>query len=410
MKREKYGFLTLISTVIGTVIGSGIFFKTEEILKITNGNHTTGLVALILGGTVMVVCAIAMASLARGSDGVGLVGYAEETCGEGYARAVALFSAVFYLPSMTAVLARVSGEYFCSVLEIGGSVWTQTVVSSAMLIIAFAVNIGTPRLASGFQIGTTAVKLIPLLVICFFGGVLVLTEGGAFITTMTAEGLFPAVLSASFAYEGWVSVTALGGDGFKGKNIGRALLVGTGLVFLIYVVYYIALIIISGGSSAGAFERVLGGGGGKIMLGFVTISCLGALNGLAMSTVHGWRILTGLMKRREVSDPSGIAGLFISGLWLILELCLSLFEPARAYFYLDPAQASISVMYALYIPMFASSAFVKRRPFSLRYCLLILAAIAAATLVFIAGPVSYGHLMTVYTFIVAALMMTASSR
>ena len=36
--KKEYGLVTLMSAVIGTVIGSGIFFKTEEILNIINGN------------------------------------------------------------------------------------------------------------------------------------------------------------------------------------------------------------------------------------------------------------------------------------------------------------------------------------------------------------------------------------
>ena len=410
MKRDKYGLLTLVSTVVGTVIGSGIFFKTEEILEMTNGNYTTGLFALALGGAVMVICAFAMASLAKGSGGDGLVGYAEETCGEGYARAVAVFSAVFYLPSMTAVLARVGGEYLCSVLNVGGSVTLRCVASMALLMLSFFINILSPRLASGFQVGATAIKLIPLVFICFFGGVLVLTEGVGEAPVASANGLFPAVLSAAFAYEGWISVTALGGDGVNGKSIGKALLFGTAMVFFIYVLYYLALIKISGGSSAAAFERILGEQGGKIMLAFVAVSCLGALNGLTMSTIRGWSVLTRLIKRKGVSFNAGITALFISGLWLALDLFASTSASKYALFSLDPAEASISVMYALYFPMFISSACSKGKTFSLTNIFVLLTAAAASFLIFIAGPVSYGHLMTVYASIVAIVLMTASAR
>ena len=58
-----YGRLALICVVIGTVIGSGIFFKSEEILNMTNGNAFVGLLALAAGGGVMLICASAFASI-----------------------------------------------------------------------------------------------------------------------------------------------------------------------------------------------------------------------------------------------------------------------------------------------------------------------------------------------------------
>ena len=43
MQKEKYGFFTAVTMITGIVIGSGIFFKSDNILEYTNGNVTLGI-------------------------------------------------------------------------------------------------------------------------------------------------------------------------------------------------------------------------------------------------------------------------------------------------------------------------------------------------------------------------------
>ena len=46
---RKYGLLMAIAMVIGIVIGSGIFFKADDILVLTGGNVAIGCLVLIIG-------------------------------------------------------------------------------------------------------------------------------------------------------------------------------------------------------------------------------------------------------------------------------------------------------------------------------------------------------------------------
>lgn len=83
---KKYGLFTAICTVVGTVIGSGVFFKAEKILQETNGNLPIGILAWIIGGIIMVVCAYAFSLLATKHEKVsGIVDYAEAMVGKKYA-------------------------------------------------------------------------------------------------------------------------------------------------------------------------------------------------------------------------------------------------------------------------------------------------------------------------------------
>ena len=59
--KKKYGLLTAICLVVGTVIGSGVFFKAQDVLKMTGGNMITGILAWAITGLVMLACILAFA-------------------------------------------------------------------------------------------------------------------------------------------------------------------------------------------------------------------------------------------------------------------------------------------------------------------------------------------------------------
>jgi len=47
---QKYGFFMCFCMVVGTVVGTGIFFKNEGVYGLANGNGVLGLIAWIIGG------------------------------------------------------------------------------------------------------------------------------------------------------------------------------------------------------------------------------------------------------------------------------------------------------------------------------------------------------------------------
>jgi amino acid transporter len=106
----------------GIVIGSGVFFKAEKILKATGGNLPLGILAWIIGGAIMVVCAYTFSIMATRYEYVnGVVDYAEVAMGKKYGYYVAWFMATIYYPTLTSVLAWVSARTpaYCSILVTG---------------------------------------------------------------------------------------------------------------------------------------------------------------------------------------------------------------------------------------------------------------------------------------------------
>ena len=52
--KEKYGLFTAITMIIGICIGSGIFFKSDNILKATGGSISLGVLVFVLAAVAIV--------------------------------------------------------------------------------------------------------------------------------------------------------------------------------------------------------------------------------------------------------------------------------------------------------------------------------------------------------------------
>ena len=79
---KRYTLPVAIALVVGTVIGSGVFFKAEAVLTKTGGNLSVGILAFIIMGVVMIISACTFGVVAQSHEGVeGLVGYASASCG-----------------------------------------------------------------------------------------------------------------------------------------------------------------------------------------------------------------------------------------------------------------------------------------------------------------------------------------
>lgn len=399
---KKYGLMTAICTVVGTVIGSGVFFKAEKILTETGGNLPVGILAWILGGLIMVICAYAFSVLATKHEKVsGIVDYAEAMCGKKYAYFMGWFLAVFYYPTLTSVLAWVSARYLCvfinsflpqeAQLSIAGP--QCMTIAGFLLITIFALNSLAPKIAGKFQISATFIKLIPLFLMAIIGTIKGLTGDQLLIQNFmnvvnedisASSGLFKAVVATAFAYEGWICATSINAELKDAKkNLPKALVMGTLIIVAVYITYYIGLaggiensVIMAGGEAGAriAFSSVFGNFAGTALFLFVVISCLGTLNGLTLGCSRAFHAIgsRGLGPKSEIFKQVDVAtnmpgnssmmGLFISGIWLLYFYGANLDTPWFGLFSFDSSELPIITTYAMYIPIFISM-FIKGKEF-----------------------------------------------
>lgn len=65
---KRYTLPVAIALVVGTVIGSGVFFKAEAVLTKTGGNLSVGILAFIIMGIVMIISACTFGVVAQSHE------------------------------------------------------------------------------------------------------------------------------------------------------------------------------------------------------------------------------------------------------------------------------------------------------------------------------------------------------
>ena len=377
---RKYGLMTAICMVVGTVIGSGVFFKAQNVLAATDGNMPMGIAAWVITGLIMIICSAQFAVMATKYEKVnGVVDYAEATCGKSYAYYLAWFMVNVYYPSMTGVLAWVSARYFG--VMFGWSLVSAEVMALAgfFLVASYTMNALSPKLAGKFQVSATVIKLIPICLMAVVGTVVGFTNGTlpqnfAGVTEAvggSGGGLFAAVVATVFAYEGWIVTTSINAE-LKNpkKNLPIALVAGAAIVVAAYVLYYIGVaggattqVLIEEGATT-AFSNIFGQVGGVFLNICIVISCLGTLNGLMVGASRGMYALAArnegpkpemfsqVDKTTNMTSNSAIWGLFVCAFWFLFFYGANLTEKGWfGLFNFDSSELPIVTVYAMYIPM-----------------------------------------------------------
>ena len=122
MKEKGYGLFTTVAMIIGVVIGSGIFFKSDNILVATNGSIALGVLVFCIAAIAIIFGSLTISELAaRNSEAGGLIAYAEQSYNKSIACAFGWFQTFLYFPTLIAVVAYVAGIYICLLFGINGS-------------------------------------------------------------------------------------------------------------------------------------------------------------------------------------------------------------------------------------------------------------------------------------------------
>lgn len=445
--KEKYGLLTAIAMVVGIVIGSGVFFKAEKVLTATGGNQPLGILAWLIGGIIMIVCAYTFATMAtRYSYVNGLVDYAEVTLGNKYAYLVGWFMTIIYYPTLTSVLAWVSARYTC-VLFGWSIVGPQCLAIAAFyMCCSFALNALSPILAGKFQVSTTVIKLIPLYLMAIVGTIVGLSNGMTvenFATavipiTSTGTALFTAVVATAFAYEGWIIATSINAEIKNSKkNLPLALILGTLIIVLTYILYYVGLaggvtnsaLMESGESGAKlAFETIFSKVGGTALFVFIVISCLGTLNGLMLGNTRGMYALAvrnqgpkpelfkQVDKITNMPTNSSVFGLLLCGFWLLYFYGAVIVtipiapnaEPFASWFgpfSFDSSELPIVTIYASYIPIFIAMMIKEKELGAFKRFVMPILAVCGCLFMMVAAYFSHGVNVWYYLIVFAVVMV-----
>lgn len=407
---KKYGLWTTVAMVIGIVIGSGVFFKADNILMASGGDTKIALIAWLVGAVSMIFGALVFAECSnRFERSNGIVDYAESMVSEKFAYLIGWFNGVIYYPALAAVLAWVAANYTAVLFKQEGRfVWILSVV---YMIGIYLLNYYSPILSGKFQVASTAIKIIPLVSIAVVG-IIQGIKGGVMIenfATTTSQiaggnGFAAAVLGTAFAYEGWIIATTINGEiKDSKKNLPKALIFGSLAIVIIYVTYFLGIIgvipveaILQQGDNAvnAAAGAVFGSVGASLLTVFIIVSCLGTLNGLILGGSRGFYSLairgqgikpeffSKVDSRSDMPTKSAMANLFFVCIYLAIWYMnfAGLFPNGT---FVDISELPIALIYGIYIVIYIAFMIkMKDLSFIKRFVIPILALSGASIVVY----------------------------
>ena len=382
--KKQYGLWTGIAMVIGIVIGSGVFLKAGGVLALSGGDLKISILAWLVGGVIMVASGFCFAIFAsKITKYNGVVDYVEKSTNSKVGYFLAWLMTTFYYPIVTSIVALFAGSYFFKLigLNIGLTDWQNFLFAFVILILVVVLNYLSPLLSSKLQISATIIKLVPIAVIAIaglFSSLIVGNEFGIINAINTpAEGFDvnfgEAIKKTAFAYEGWVCATAINAElKDSKKDLPRSLVGGTVAILAFYIIYYVSLSAFLGNDGTitqdsnapiAVFESIMGKIGSTFFTFFIMVSCLGTVNGVAISCCRGMYTMScrgqgpapakfsKLGKNQSVSLLSCLYGLLcmilMLGVWYLAMHVVWLFK------YLGSMDEIVcAIIYAVYIAMY----------------------------------------------------------
>ena len=313
---RSLGLISSLSLVIGTVIGSGIFFKQAAVLDYAHSTNLA-LVAWLVGGLITMASGLTIAEIGSQMPHTGgLYVYLEKIYGKFWGFLAGWMQIIVYGPTLIAAL----GSYLATLLVAFFDLSKTSTPLLAVIVIALiaAFNLLSNRYGAAFQVITTVGKLLPIAAIIIFG--LLFGKANAFnqvATTsgsVTLNGFGMAILATLFAYDGWVLIANMGGE-IKNpqKLLPKAIVLGIGLVLIIYMlvtagifrVVPASLIHRLGDQAAAHFATIaFGQVGGKLLNIGIIISIAGCINGKVMTFP---RIMYAMAKNDELPFSKQLA-------------------------------------------------------------------------------------------------------
>lgn len=446
---KKYGLFTAICMVVGIVIGSGIFFKAKDVLVAAGGSSFYSIAAWIISGIIMAIIATTFAVMATKYEKInGAVDYAEAMCGRTYAYYVGWFMSLIYYPAMTAVLAWVSARYtlvLCGYIEAplfaldgatNSSLNSPECITIALLylILAYFINTIAPKIAGKFQVSSTLVKLVPIAFIAIVGTVIGVVNGNLasnFDPSSAPEmsgntGLFPAICSTIFAYEGWSVATSINSEMKDSKkNLPIALCVGSLIIVAAYTLYNVGILglanaetVTSGGTTV-AFNT-FGPVVSTVINAFVVVSCMGTLNGLMMGCSRGIYSLSArdegfapdvyaqVDKKTGMPHNAAVLSLFACALWFVYFIFAGggffPWDKVNEYGF-DSSELPIITLYAMYIPVLVAMMVKEKELHPVKRFVLPITSILGIGLILYATGVKHGMDIVWYLIVFGMIML-----
>ncbi len=380
----KYGLITTISMVVGSVIGVGIFLRAPQMALASGGNTTAILVAWLVSIIMVIPIVIIVsetASTLNESGGLQILG--EKTWGKRTGFAMGWTQTFFYIPTNIVIILYLAADYVCNVIGIHNPSQEMILIIAILLgVVLFVINLSSPKLGGYVQIIATFVKVIPLILIAILGfmyhGDMLSNLGldnnlndalNNNLSKSFIEQVAAVLPMALFSLEGWIFLCVITKEVKNpSKNIPISSIGGMLLVAALYVLFTMGsfqvatpgALATNGANLIDIANLLLGKFFASIINAFVLISAFGVANGNVLAlirapyslsksrTFFGSKYLERITKKNNVPMYAGILSMILVALYFIIPYMLYKSEGGTVYSMLiDCAVMIFFVYYAM---------------------------------------------------------------
>lgn len=216
--QKNLGLLATLSTVIGVVIGSGVFFKPQAVYTATNGAPGLGILAWILGGLITIAGGLTATEVSAAIPKTGgMMIYIEEIYGKRLGFLTGWMQTVLFFPGTIAACAVIFAQQASELLgSTSNNMKLVLPISLGIIILTSFLNTIGSSFGGYIQTIATIGKLVPLVLIIVFGFIKGSSTSifnpmvGSGVNTITTLGQI--LISTLFAYDGWINVGAIAGE------------------------------------------------------------------------------------------------------------------------------------------------------------------------------------------------------
>ena len=293
--QKSLGIAAALSTVVGMVIGGGVFFKPQSVYTLTGGAPGLGILAWIIAGIMTITAGLTAAEVSAAIPKTGgMMVYIEEIYGKKLGFLTGWMQTVLFFPATAAAIAVMFGQQAAILLNNPSLVMPMSI---GVILLVGILNTFGSKTSGTIQTVSTVCKLIPLVLIIVFGFIKGSGDNPV-MSPLVAEGISPMgiigqlLVAILFAYDGWINVGAIAGEMKNpGKDLPKAIIGGLSIVMAINVVINLAYLWVLPASELAQYaspasivaEKIFGPVGGKLINVGILVSVFGCLNGYLLT-------------------------------------------------------------------------------------------------------------------------------
>lgn len=316
--QKTLGMSAALSTVVGMVIGAGVFFKPQSVYMSTGGEPGLGVIAWVLAGIITITAGLTAAEVSAAIPKTGgMMIYIKEIYGDRLGFLTGWMQTVLFFPGTIAALGVIFAEQAVTLI---GKPSLMLPIAVGIILLVAALNTLGSKTGGAIQTVSTLCKLIPLILIMVFGFI----KGSGqneILTPLVGESvnvgsvIGQVLIAILFAYDGWINVGALAGEMKNpGKDLPKAIVGGLTVVMAVYLTINLAYLWVLPASelatysapAAAVAEAIFGPVGGKIITVGILISVFGTLNGF---TLTGSRVAYTLAEQKTLPGYKSLSKL-----------------------------------------------------------------------------------------------------